>query len=258
MKKSNILILIFIIVLTNISANAQYKNLNVKLGKYTFSTKFDSSSYLTTFKIKKGKNTIYYKTTEIPITGITEYDLNNDGNNEILIDMYSGGAHCCTYLVAAVIKENKFKILDTIYWGNSFYTIEDLNKDGRKEIFGASDIFAYAFTNFAQSEDPILIYGFENNKFKNVTKNFPDIVKKDIEAHLKKLIPYTTDTGFACPITDTFNTDAGTVKAILAPIVADYYTLGEVKRGYDLVDSVYKCPDKDKFIQTLQSEYKLK
>ena len=62
-----------------------------------------------------------------------------------------------------------------------------------------------------------------------------------------------TDTGFECEEDgeDTFNTEAGSVKTILAAIVADYYTLGEVRKGYDLVDSVYKCPDRDKFKQIL-------
>ena len=57
---------------------------------------------------------------------------------------------------------------------------------------------------------------------------------------------------------DTFNTDAGAVKTMLAAIVADYYLLGEVSKGYELVDSYYKCPDKDKYREILQNDFKLK
>ena len=47
-----------------------------------------------------------------------------------------------------------------------------------------------------------------------------------------------------CPKGDeTFNTDAGAIKAILAPIVADYYYLDDVEAGYEYVRKVYKCPD---------------
>ncbi len=192
---------------------------------------------------------------------IKEYDLDRNGEKEILMELYSGGAHCCTFLVAARIINNKFNILDTIYWGNSHYSINDINDDGNSEISGINDMFAYAFTNYAESEYPVLVYGFENNKFKDITKNFPKIIEEDLKEHLEELKFYITDTGFACPKSpdeDTFNTDAGAVKAILAPIIADYYSLGNVNRGYELVDSVYKCPDKDKFKEILQSDYKLK
>jgi len=256
-----LLIAIFILVSIATDSIAQYKNLNVKFGKYTFLTKFDTSNYLTTLKIRKGKNTIYYKISEFPITGITQYDLNNDGVEEILLDLYSGGAHCCTYLCAARIEDDKFKIMDTIFWGNSFYKIEDVDNNGKKEIIGVNDMFAYTFTNYAQSEFQVLIYAFENNKFIEVTPKFPKIIEKDIENHRDELKPYLTDSSFACPQSideDTFNTDAGAVKAILAPIVADYYSLNEVHKGYALVDSIYKCMDKNKFIDTLKNVYKLK
>ncbi len=62
--------------------------------------------------------------------------------------------------MAAGISDESFNILDSIYWGNSYYSIRDLNNDGRKEILGANDMFAYAFTNFAQSEFNVMIYDF--------------------------------------------------------------------------------------------------
>ncbi|MEO8446492.1 MAG: hypothetical protein ABI528_03305 [bacterium] len=256
-----ILLLVMFLFLSDSFVFAQYKNLEVKFGPYRYSTKFDTSNYLTTLKIKKGKSTISYKTSEYLISGITEYDLDNDGEKEILLDLYSGGAHCCTYLVAARITDDKFTILDTISWGNSYYTMQDLDSNGKHEITGYNDMFAYAFTNFAESEFNVIVYEFQGNKFVNVTKNYPKFVEEDIEDHLNQLTPFMTDTGYACPASideDTFNTEAGSVKAILAPIVADYYSIGNVKKGYEIVDSVYKCADKDKFIQTLQNDYKLK
>jgi hypothetical protein len=47
------------------------------------------------------------------------------------------------------------------------------------------------------------------------------------------------------------------VKAILAPIVADYSILGKASEGYAYVDSVYKCVDAGAFKDTLRSVYKL-
>lgn len=239
---------------------SQYKNLNVKLGGYRYSTKFDTASFLTTLKIKKGSSTIFYKTSEFPITGISEYDLDNNGEKELLFELYSGGAHCCTYLMAARMTDGKFKILDTLYWGNSPYEIVDLDSNGIYEISGYNDIFAYAFTNYAQSQFSIIVYEFKKNKFTDVTRNFPKLVNENINNLKEELQPYM-DTGYACQSTideDTFNTDAGAVKAILAPIVMDYFILGEVNSGYEYVNSVYKCIDRNEFMDTLRTVYQLK
>ncbi len=94
-----------------------------------------------------------------------------------------------------------------------------------------------------------------------MTGSFPKIIEEDIDTHIEELKQYIKDENFKCPendTTDTFNTDAGAVKAILAPIVADYYNLGDIEKGYTFVELIYKCPDKDKFIRTLQNDYKLK
>ena len=120
-------------------------------------------------------------------------------------------------------------------------------------------MFAYAFTNYAQSQMNILIYGYQNKKFVDVTKNFPDLLNKQIEDMKTELKPYQ-DIGFKCPELneETFNTDAGAVKAILAVIVADYNTMGQTNKGYEFVDENYNCPDKDKFTDILKTDFKLK
>ena len=48
------------------------------------------------------------------------------------------------------------------------------------------------------------------------------------------------------------------MKTILAAIVADYYSMGQIERGYELVEKVYKCVDKDKYIKILKEDFKLK
>jgi len=104
-----------------------------------------------------------------------------------------------------------------------------------------------------------LVYRVKNNKFVNVTKNYPKRVKEFVE-ELKKDLKEFTEKGFECYgiNDDTFNTDAGSVKTILAAITACYYSIGEDKKGYELIDKSYKCPDKDKFVKILRDEFKLK
>jgi hypothetical protein len=179
--------------------------------------------------------------------------------SEVLLDTYSGGAHCCYSLYIGSFIKGKFKFTDSLYLGNPYYEVTDLNKDGRNEIENSNDMFAYAFTNCAESRFPAMIYKYDAGKLVNVTSEYKDIIIEELDGFLAELRSMT-DTGFKCESIDedTFNTAAGSVKTVLAAIVADYYTLGEVQKGYEMVDSVYKCSDRDKFKKILVNDYKLK
>ncbi|MBL8006156.1 MAG: hypothetical protein JNJ56_01385 [Ignavibacteria bacterium] len=249
---------VFILSFKGGYSGAQNNNIKFRYKEYLFQAKYDTASFTTVLKIKKRKNVIFKKTYYDRITEIKDYDLDGNGKREILIQNYSGGAHCCTSLFAGEFKNSKFVFTDSVNWGNSFYEITDLNNDKKQEITGVNDMFAYEFTNYAQSQFNLLIFGFDKGKFINVTNKFPDIVSahiKDLEEELKQY----TDTGYKCMQADedTFNTDAGAVKAILAAITAEYHTLGNVPEGYKLIDQMYACPDKDRFIQILKTDFKL-
>lgn len=248
-----------LILFVNCSLYGQFENINVKFGDHTFKTKYDTGKYETTLRILKNEKTVFKNTYEERIADIKEYDLNNDGKKEILIEMYSGGAHCCTSVYLGKFINDKFVFTDTIFWGNSYYTVEDLNKDGKLELSGANDMFAYAFTNYAETKFPPLIYAYNGSKFVNITSDHKELINKQLEEFRQEL--HTSyDTGFKCMEfdEDTFNTEAGSVKTILAAMVADYYLLGDVGKGYELVDSFYKCPDRDKYKEILQNDFKLK
>jgi len=235
--------------------------LEYKYESYLLRAVYDSSKFCSDLIISKDKSVVYKEEClDYRISSIFADDLEGSGKKYVFIETYSGGAHCCTYLLSAELKDDKFSYIDSIWWGNSGYNIKDINNDGRKEILGYNDMFAYAFTNFAQSAFSIAIYTFKNGKFHFANKEFAD----EVIAHIKELKTDLKDyikTGFDCPRgenDDTFNTDAGAVKAILAPIVADYQSIGRTDEGYDYVKKIYKCPDRDKFIKILKTDYKLK
>ncbi|HMS34815.1 MAG TPA: hypothetical protein PKC91_12095 [Ignavibacteria bacterium] len=257
--KTKIIFIFILSLVINFSAEAQFENINVKFGDHTFKTTYDTGKYETTLRILKNDKTVFKNVYEERIADIKEYDLNNDGNREILIEMYSGGAHCCTSLYLGRFIKDKFIFTDTVFWGNSYYSVEDLDKDGKLEISGSSDMFAYAFTNYAETKFPLMIYRYNGSKFVNVTSDYKQMINNQLEEFRHELRE-SYDTGFKCMEIDedTFNTEAGSVKILLAVIVADYYLLGEVNKGYELVDSVYKCPDKEKYKEILQTDFKLK
>lgn len=239
---------------------SQEDNQRFNFGKYTIEANYDTANYCSDLIVYRGSLLIHRDTCVMKVTSINAYDLDDNGKKEIVIEYYSGGAHCCTSMNIYSLENDKFTVLDSMEWGNSFFDIKDLDGDGSYEIEGVNDMFAYAFTNFAQSCFPAAIYKFKNGKLYLANKEFKEKVLKDIKEYKDQLKEYTK-TGFECPSTadeETFNTDAGAVKAILAAIVGDYYTIGMTDEGYGLINKVYKCPDKDKFIKILKNDYKLK
>jgi hypothetical protein len=257
----NILIILISTFIFSTSLFAQWgQNIDTTIAGARFLAKFDTTNFETKLTITKDKNKIHESIFLDNIYNISLEQFQPNGKIYYFFHLFSGGAHCCTSLLISEIKDNKFIILDSGFYGNSGFVLEDLNKDGTKEIMSGNDMFAYAFTNYSETRFPLMVEKFENEKLTNVTGKFKDDLIMEIgyfEEDLNEIIKE----GFECPATDdedTFNTDAGSVKTVLAAIVADYYSLGQVERGYDLVKKVYKCKDIDNYIKFLKEDFKLK
>jgi hypothetical protein len=254
-------IFIILIFLFSSSLFAQWgQNIDTTIAGTRFVAKYDTINFETKLTITKDKNKIHESIFLDNIYDISLEQFQPGGNKYYLFQLFSGGAHCCTSLLISEIRDNKFIVLDSGFYGNSGYVVEDLNKDGLKEIISGNDMFAYAFTNYSETRFPLRVEKFENGKLVNITGNFRDDLIMEVgyfEEDLNEIIK----NGYECSESDeedTFNTDAGSVKTILAAIVADYYSLGQVDRGYDLVNKVYKCKDIDKYIKILKEDFKLK
>lgn len=243
------------------NANSQQDDnpLKFSLGEYNFKSVYDTSGFNSVLKVTKKGMTLFEREFGGKIYSIKADEFGDDGKMDILIDLYTGGAHCCFNIYTGHTEENSFVITDSLWLGNSDYEIKDLNSDNRREIFASDDRFAYAFTNFAETRFSPLVYTVKDYKFENITKNFPETINASITELNAELSKYK-NSGIKCPAAgeDTFNTEAGTMKAILAPLVLDYYNLGEVQKGYDIVNETYTCPDKGAFTDTLKVVYKLK
>jgi hypothetical protein len=239
--------------------NPDVKTFGFVYGDYSFKTNYDTSDWCSVLKVKYKNKEIANTSFDGWVDTMNVYDFNGDGKKILLISSYTGGAHCCVLLFTGVMENGKFFIPDTLFLGNAWYEIKDIEKDNKLEIETGTDMFAYAFTNYAETRFPPRVYRIKNNKFKDVTKDYPKIVNNYID-ELKTDLKEFTKNGFEClgKDEDTFNTDAGSVKTILAAITACYYSIGEVKKGYDLIDKSYNCPDKDKFVKILKYEFKLK
>jgi hypothetical protein len=116
-------------------------------------------------------------------------DLNGDGEPEVLVDAYSGGAHCCAVTEILRFTGAAYSTLEA-FWGNTGYDLADLDGDARPEFVAADDAFAGAFTSYAASFFPPLVLDYDSaakGGFRDVTRGFPSLVRKNLRQALHSL-----------------------------------------------------------------------
>jgi len=151
-------------------------------------------------------------------------DLDRDGEPEVLVDFYSGGAHCCFYTdVYRYVARSRTYRPTVGYWGDLSPKLVDLGPDGRPEFWTGDDSFAYAFSSFAASAFPIRILRFDHGRLVDVTRRFPRLVRRDA-AELYAL--YRSQ--LRSPDYD--------VRGILAAWLADEYSLGRGAAGWRVLE----------------------
>jgi hypothetical protein len=112
--------------------------------------------------------------------------LSRSGPPSVVLDLYSGGAHCCfveqVYSLAAnteVVRKAEYN------FGNPGVRLVKLNGSGSYDFLSANNDFAYAFTDFAASGMPIEIFSFSDGAFHNVTLSFPSLIRDDAAQWMK-------------------------------------------------------------------------
>lgn len=107
-------------------------------------------------------------------------DLDGDGEPEVVLDLYWGGAHCCWYTQIYRYDSATQHYRPLVHvWGNVSYVLADLDHDGREELVTRDDRFSYAFASFADSRWPVRILAYRDGKLTVVTKSYPTEVKRD-------------------------------------------------------------------------------
>jgi hypothetical protein len=147
------------------------------------------------------------------------------GEPEVLLDMYTGGAHCCSAVLLlrydTTMGRYRARLLD---FGNYGYRLVDLDHDGVPEFSAFDERFVYTFTAYVFSAAPIQISRFRQGTLVDVTRSFPAEIRKDAatlwRTYLKQRNQKDID-----------------LRAFVAAYVADQYLLGrptEAKRALDL------------------------
>ena len=156
-----------------------------------------------------------------PLTGgrqaVQVVDIEGNGEPDVVLDLFSGGAHCCTVVQVFSFDAGTMTYVKTErVFGDPDARIVDLRHDGHLEFLTADDSFAYEFTDFAASGLPIEILTFAGGHFTDVTRTFPALVAKDARFWLK---------AFKGMARDHYSDSVG----VIAAWAADEDLLGHVK-----------------------------
>ena len=113
-------------------------------------------------------------------TPFTIQDLDQNGEPELILDFYSGGAHCCFFsLVYRYDSDSNQYQMTRHEWYNFPYELKDQNQDNQPEFHSLDNRFAYQFAPFATSGFPLQIWQYNQGEFKDVTRQYPDLVYDD-------------------------------------------------------------------------------
>jgi subtilisin-like proprotein convertase family protein len=106
-------------------------------------------------------------------------DLDGDGRPEVLLWLYSGGAHCC-FSVRVFQVSGATVRRSARDFGDPGARLKRVG--GRLLFVSADDRFAYAFTSFAASGLPVQLWRWRANRFVDVTRSHLGLVRADRDA----------------------------------------------------------------------------
>lgn len=171
-----------------------------------------------TFKLKGAAKTSW---SIKPFVNLT--DVSGDGIPDGIVDLYTGGAHCCQVsAIALSTGPSSWAKPFNERWGG-FYSLKDLGGNGVSEFLTTDTRFDYAFTAHAASALPLVIKAVQNGALVDVTTQYRAELQADADAWSKAL-----DDAVKEPPTEEAWANRQVRRAILAALLADQLRLGAV------------------------------
>lgn len=158
-------------------------------------------------------------------------DLDADREPEVLVEVYTGGAHCCTEaLVYRYLPGRRAYARSRHGFGNAGFRLIDPDRDGRPEIETVDDRLAYRFTAYAASVLPLRILHFDHGHLADATGRFPGLVRQEAERLWRGYLRLRQDR-------------EADVRGLLAAWLADMYRLGRGREGWRRLEEAYRRGD---------------
>lgn len=197
-------------------------------------------------QIRRGEETLVDERLDVEIgicrsheDGLKVLDLDGDREPEVVLDLFSGGAHCCGFSQIYRYDAAANQYAPTIhFWGHTDRSfLEDLDGDGLPEFLSSDARFAYRFSSFAGSGMPLQVWQYRQGSLIDVTRSFPDRVYDNAYFYWQAYV--------------TARSEGGEVKGLLAAYLANKYRLGQAEDGWQRVQQAYQESDRQQFFTQL-------
>ena len=154
---------------------------------------------------------------------ISARDLDRDGEPEVHVTLYSGGAHCCTISTIFGFDPDRGDYRRVRHnWLDAGYRLRDIGRDGTLEFDSRDARFAFAFAPYAASWMPVQIWRWRNGGLVDVTPRFPKLLRRDARRALR-IYRRTRDD------------ENATIRGFLAGYAADKYRLRERRSAHRML-----------------------
>ena len=154
--------------------------------------------------------------------GMMLQDLDGDQVAEVVVNTYSGGAHCCTNFSIYSWQEPQFVKTETGFLDGLGGQLKDLDGDDRFEFLTSNNAFLYRFSSYAGSFPPSQIYTFNQGKFTETTRQYPQRLRSRAWS-MYEAIRHNQLQG------------NGAINGILAGYVAQKALLDEFEQGWEFM-----------------------
>jgi hypothetical protein len=162
-------------------------------------------------------------------------DLDADGEPEVLVNLYTGGANCCYYTETWRFDAAQNKYIEKVLQpGGSFpYTLKDLNNDGAPEFKSYDYRFAYKYGSNADTPHPLRIFDWKGGQLIDVTLAYPALAAADAAQYYRGYLKYRK-------VKDV------SVRGLLAAYLASSYNAGNGKVAWRRIVAAYRRGDVNK------------
>jgi hypothetical protein len=162
-------------------------------------------------------------------------DLDADGEPEVLVDLYTGGANCCYYTETWRFDDVRNRYVEKLLRpGLSFpYRLKDLNGDHVPEFVSYDYRFAYKYGSNADTPRPLRIFDWNSGRLLDVTIGYPKMAAREAAEYYRAYLKYRK-------VKDV------SVRGLLAAYLADSYNAKNGRVAWRRVVAAYRRGEVDK------------
>ncbi len=121
-------------------------------------------------------------------------DLTGDGVPNLLVEAYTGGAHCCFHYTLLALGDT-LEVLWEGFLADAGAVVVDLARDGRRQLMSADMSFAYAFCSFAETPAPAVVLALEPEGVRVANLDFPEVYEREVFWALERVLLLPADAG---------------------------------------------------------------